>query len=584
MMMPLVLLLVVAVGMTVSRPIRDKEMSSSPHFHWTEPLQHRTQLQIFAKSMSHLFSGKRILSCSICSSLVKGVLTDIRRGLSGEVVIHDLRRTCKLFRLAGSRRVCDGLASTFKDQFIYAMRKTRLSAEQVCGSVLGEDCGGQATFKWTIALPGTEKPVPVPPSPKPGAPTLRFLHITDVHVDLRYSVGSRADCLEPLCCREENGKANRLGNNAAGYWGSLRKCDLPARTLENMLKTVRDNLKVDYVIWTGDIVPHDYWNTSREGNIAVTKYTADAIAKFLPGVPVFPAIGNHESHPSDSFPPPEEKGEMSVAWLYGALADQWSRWLPPSATNTLRRAGYYSARLRPGLKIISLNTNYCDSLNVWLLINATDQAQQLSWLVNELHESETMGEKVHIIAHIAPGVWECLHVWSDNYHRILERYEDTVRGQFFGHTHADEVEVAYDSKDPKRALGVAYLGPSLTTYGSGHPAFRVFTVDAGYPEASWTILDHHTYLLNLTAANARPDVPPRWELEYSARAAYNLSSLEPQQWDALLLRMERDDDLFYRFFRFYYKGMPRTKRCNGWCRRRFLCKQKTASSSYLKWC
>ncbi|KAH7941539.1 hypothetical protein HPB49_014786 [Dermacentor silvarum] len=65
-----------------------------------------------------------------------------------------------------------------------------------------------------------------------------------------------------------------------------------------------------------------------------------------------------------------------------------------------------------------------------------------------------------------------------------------------------------------------------------------------------TILDHHTYLLNLTAANARPDVPPRWELEYSARAAYNLSSLEPQQWDALLLRMERDDDLFYRFFRY----------------------------------
>ncbi|KAL1473401.1 hypothetical protein MTO96_038707 [Rhipicephalus appendiculatus] len=183
---------------------------------------------------------------------------------------------------------------------------------------------------------------------------------------------------------------------------------------------------------------------------------------------------------------------MSAAWIFDALADQWSRWLPPSATDTVRRAGYYSVRPYPGLKILSVNTNYCSSLNWWLLINATDPAQQLAWLVDELHESEAKGEKVHIIAHIPPGVSDCLHVWSENYHRILQRYESTVRGQFFGHTHNDELEVAYDSTDAKRALGVAYLGPSLTTYSSGHPAFRVFTVDGGYPGASWELFPDGT--------------------------------------------------------------------------------------------
>ncbi|KAK8764200.1 hypothetical protein V5799_033189 [Amblyomma americanum] len=115
------------------------------------------------------------------------------------------------------------------------------------------------------------------------------------------------------------------------------------------------------------MVPHDVWNTSRAGNLAVTKYTADAIAKFLPGVPVFPAVGNHEGHPANWF-------------------------------------------------------------------------------------------------------------------------KATVRGEFFGHSHADELKVAYDSRYKKLAFGVAYLAPSLTTYGSGHPAFRIFTVDGGYSGASWVRL------------------------------------------------------------------------------------------------
>ncbi|XP_049275427.1 sphingomyelin phosphodiesterase-like [Rhipicephalus sanguineus] len=258
---------------------------------------------------------------------------------------------------------------------------------------------------------------------------------------------------------------------------------------------------------------------------------------------------------SRSFPPPEQKGQMTDAWIFDALADQWSRWLPPSAIRTVRR---------------------------WLLINATDPAQQLEWLVAELHESEAKGEKVHIIGHMPPGTHFALSVWSENYHRILERYESTVRGQFFGHTHRDEIEVAYDSTDDSRAIGVAYLSPSLTTYITGIPSFRVFTVDGGHPGASWSVLDHHTYLLNLTVANAQPDARPRWELEYSARAAYNLERLEPQQWHVALTKMEHDDELFYKFYRFYTKGL--LSRCKGSCRRRLLCQQRTAISTNLEHC
>ncbi len=41
--------------------------------------------------------------------------------------------------------------------------------------------------------------------------------------------------------------------------------------------------------------------------------------------------------------------------------------------------------------------------------------------------------KVHIIGHIEPT--ECLSSWSENYYRIVNRYESTIVGQMFGHTH-----------------------------------------------------------------------------------------------------------------------------------------------------
>ena len=65
---------------------------------------------------------------------------------------------------------------------------------------------------------------------------------------------------------------------------------------------------------------------------------------------------------------------------------------------------------------------YCGApTHRWLLINSTDPAGQLQWLINELQESEDAGEKVHIIGHIAPGLGSCMEVWSWNYYRIVNR-------------------------------------------------------------------------------------------------------------------------------------------------------------------
>lgn len=59
---------------------------------------------------------------------------------------------------------------------------------------------------------------------------------------------------------------------------------------------------------------------------------------------------------------------------------------PPS-----RYGGYFSVNTAPGLRVISLNMNYCMNKNIWLLLNSTDPAEELKWLVYELQLSEFKG-------------------------------------------------------------------------------------------------------------------------------------------------------------------------------------------------
>lgn len=66
----------------------------------------------------------------------------------------------------------------------------------------------------------------------------------------------------------------------------------------------------------------------------------------------------------------------------------------PSCSLCFRIGGFYALSPSPGLRLISLNMNFCSRENFWLLINSTDPAGQLQWLVAELQAAEDRGDKV----------------------------------------------------------------------------------------------------------------------------------------------------------------------------------------------
>lgn len=234
--------------------------------------------------------------------------------------------------------VCREITELFSDDFITTLQESLLWPSEACAVLVGPTCGHFDIYApWNITFPPVPKPPVVPPAPpKPGSPQSRVLFLTDIHWDREYAEGSSADCKDPLCCRNSSGLPS-WKHRGAGYWGTYSKCDLPLRTVENLLENVAKDGPWDWVYWTGDIPAHNVWSQTRAQQLMELTTISRLIYKHLgPSVKVYPAVGNHESTPVNSFPPPFIHGNRSSHWLYDTMAEEWAVWLPAQALHSIR--------------------------------------------------------------------------------------------------------------------------------------------------------------------------------------------------------------------------------------------------------
>jgi sphingomyelin phosphodiesterase len=64
------------------------------------------------------------------------------------------------------------------------------------------------------------------------------LHITDIHLDLSYKVGTESECGLPLCCMNTTEMASDP-DKAAGHWGNYY-CDTPLWMFRDMLLRIKE--------------------------------------------------------------------------------------------------------------------------------------------------------------------------------------------------------------------------------------------------------------------------------------------------------------------------------------------------------
>lgn len=518
-------------------------------------------------------------ACTMCKSVVVVAHMIMKMGKGIGILKTAARFICERFT---SKQVCSSGVEEYATQVWQILAAGLIKPEQLCGMIFGNTCAHISPYypEWNITVPSynTFTPKSSNIGKNTGGQTeagfSKILHISDTHIDNDYMEGAHAICPDPLCCRKQNGRAEK-GEATAGKYGYAGFCDSNHVMLHNMFQHIQANHKnIEYIYWTGDVPPHNVWNQSQSDQISAIKQAAGYFRQYFPGKRVFPCVGNHESVPVDFFAPPEiwDWSIPSTEWLFNALAEEWNFWLKDAkAVETIRKGGYYTTLITKGLRLVSLNTNYGHKENFWLAVMSVDPAHQLAWLIDVLLASEKEGEKVHIIGHVPPG--DRLEWWDYNYYRVVERFQHTITGQFFGHTHHDEFRVFYDMKTFRTPVQVAYLSPSVTTFHDLNPGYRVYEVDVGSANSSMSVIDHQTFILDLAKVNKGGKA--EFELEYSAKSSYKMADLSPSSWEDVLVRMEGDDALFQiMYYAFTKQHVLET--CHFGCRVNYICVMRTA--------
>ena len=217
------------------------------------------------------------------------------------------------------------------------------------------------------------------PKPKPAnacvpaasGKRVKVLHLSDFHIDPRYSAGSEANCTTGLCCRTN---VHAAGANVgqislpAPLYGAY-ECDTPYYLGLTALQAIAPLTGTDgpnsaaWTIYTGDLVSHDSQNQLSRAYTEYAETSVYDLFKEYIGSPVFPVLGNHDSNPEAIDAPHSLPGPLGqqFSWNYDHVASLWQQngWINKTVADEARlHYGAYSVKNQYGLRIITLNTDF----------------------------------------------------------------------------------------------------------------------------------------------------------------------------------------------------------------------------------
>ncbi|XP_017772284.1 PREDICTED: sphingomyelin phosphodiesterase-like [Nicrophorus vespilloides] len=513
--------------------------------------------------------SRNVEVCKTCR-IVVGEMIQIRRyGLQKDDFGRHATNLCILFN-NWDKDICKSFVNIVTPVILSIIdNRKNLTEERVCSIYLQHlGCSDPKRVDWNL---------PLPPRPNPddlldvveiagSNATMKVLHLTDFHYDPNYQNGSNARCDKLLCCQKDSG-APKKPEDAAGFWGDYRVCDIPRRSVEDALVHINTtHTDADYVYFTGDIIAHRSWDTTMDSNEKTMKEIFRMLRETFGNKTVYPVLGNHEAHPTNFWINSQDKS-ISSQWLFDFVADEWSKWLPKETMKTIKKGGYYTLLIQEGLRLIALNSNVCYTDNLWLFYDDVDPFGQLKWLIDTLAEAEKKKESVHIISHVPPGDKFCLANWNEVYNKIVDRFADTIRGQFNGHTHLDEFRLHYSSKNKSRVVNVAFNGGSLTTFVGFNPNYRLYHIDQDTKEVS----DYDQWYYSMAEANLASQKKPNWQKLYSFKEIYGLSSMKLDELGGLVNNMEGNSTLQRMYYQFEVRKSAAAEPCDEKCLKGKIC-------------
>lgn len=279
---------------------------------------------------------------------------------------------------------------------------------------------------------------------------------------------------------------------------SSRENDLDGPTFEKLISTAGKNIKngvvaqPDFIIVLGDILGH--FRISSDYSIKSESSVFSVLKNSFPHTPIFYVYGNNDSLAADYGPfkdsgsldkykSPYDVATINGGWIDGFLStgivckkNENNFPCLLSEDNKNNENGYYSAYLKLGLRLISINSVLFSPKRTG--VTEQEAIKQLQWLENQLERARTNQESVLIAMHVPPGnnVYDHSPFWMPKeqtaFLKIIESYHDIIMGLLASHTHGEEVKVIRNASG-KNIMGV-YLTAALSTSHGNAPSVKTF--------------------------------------------------------------------------------------------------------------
>jgi sphingomyelin phosphodiesterase acid-like 3 len=331
----------------------------------------------------------------------------------------------------------------------------------------------------------------------------------------------------------------------------------------------------DYALVTGDYISHNFIddfhkyvggddNALKDFSTKTILFVTEMVQKALPDVPVYFAVGNHDSE-CDSY---KMAGDTD---LWKVLAPAWSTVASnPEAAAEFVHGGYYAVP-HPTLanhELVVLNSvfwsdKYAGGCSVEKN-SGNPGDEEMAWLQKTLEQARKQGRIVTLEMHIPPGVnsekapkrkgegKKAKLLWKPGYEaqfiRLAAQYGHSLQGNFAGHTHMDDYRIAVATDG--RPFLLTHLTPGLCQIDGNNPGFQVMR----YEKTSGDLEDMATfYIPDLRSVD--PSKNP-WELEYTFQGAYGYPAYTMENLLDLAGRIDSDPVTRQKYIDFYALKTP----------------------------
>ncbi len=236
-------------------------------------------------------------NCQTCKTIMAAVAA--RMKVQQETLSDIATPFCEPLHAFLPLPICIGLlkiGSTDIGGIFPAMDMLGDDGQTLCAFMFGScQLPAPPTLDLKTLFKGTTKPSPRELVPSKKTP-LKVLHISDYHLDLRYVVGSEANCTGPLCCRVYPYTNVSVPIMEPASLSGNYLCNTPEPLATSVFRSVPrvtgyEWEEFSFGIFTGDLVSHDIWELTKPYVLAEELASYQQFFNGMGGVKIFPTLG-----------------------------------------------------------------------------------------------------------------------------------------------------------------------------------------------------------------------------------------------------------------------------------------------------